>query len=286
MNLLWLRSDLRVNDNIAIKKLLEQKINLKAFYLYDEDKFKDRSAQKWWLYKSLESLEKKLFNLDIKFEIFFEKELVFFEKFIKKNKINKIFWNTIDLPDEKRIENQIISLFKKNNIEFNTFSSNLLQKPEETVKKDGTPFQVFTPFWKNAEEKYVNSKNYSPIETGKVKNKVFKSENIKKIQKILPNKKWYLKFDKYWEPGEDIAENKIKSFLKEKINNYHNTRDIPSIEGTSKISPYLAFGEITSKNIFYQSSKLKDKKTGYRKYINEIGWREFSYHLINHFPKM
>ncbi len=286
MNLLWLRSDLRVNDNIAIKKLLEQKINLKAFYLYDEDKFKDRSAQKWWLYKSLESLEKKLFNLDIKFEIFFEKELVFFDKFIKKNKINKIFWNTIDLPDEKRIENQIISLFKKNNIEFNTFSSNLLQKPEETVKKDGTPFQVFTPFWKNAEEKYVNSKNYSPIETGKVKNKVFKSENIKKIQKILPNKKWYLKFDKYWIPGEDIAENKIKSFLKEKINNYHNTRDIPSIEGTSKISPYLAFGEITSKNIFYQSSKLKDKKTGYRKYINEIGWREFSYHLINHFPKM
>ncbi|MEK9959363.1 MAG: deoxyribodipyrimidine photo-lyase, partial [Pelagibacteraceae bacterium] len=98
MNLLWLRSDLRVNDNIAIKKLLEQKINLKAFYLYDEDKFKDRSAQKWWLYKSLESLEKKLFNLDIKFEIFFEKELEIFEKFIKKNKINKIFWNTIDLP--------------------------------------------------------------------------------------------------------------------------------------------------------------------------------------------
>ena len=286
MNLLWLRSDLRVNDNIAIKKLLEQKINLKAFYLYDEDKFKDRSAQKWWLYKSLESLEKKLFNLNIKFEIFFEKELVFFEKFIKKNKINKIFWNTIDLPDEKRIENQIISLFKKNNIEFNTFSSNLLQKPEETVKKDGTPFQVFTPFWKNAEEKYVNSKNYSPIENGKVKNKVFKSENIKKIQKILPNKKWYLKFDKYWEPGDDTAENKIKSFLKEKINNYHNTRDIPSIEGTSKISPYLAFGEITSKNIFYQSSKLKDKKTGYRKYINEIGWREFSYYLLYHFPKM
>jgi len=91
MNLLWLRNDLRVNDNIGIKKLLEQKINLKAFYIYDEDKFKDRSAQKWWLCRSLESLEKKLFNLDIKFKIFFEKELVFFDKFIKKKKLTRFF---------------------------------------------------------------------------------------------------------------------------------------------------------------------------------------------------
>ena len=78
----------------------------------------------------------------------------------------------------------------------------------------------------------------------------------------------------------------LKNLIDKKINNYHKTRDYPSIEGTSKISPYLKHGQIHVETIWKSCNNIENKNTGYRKFINEIGWREFSHSLINYFPQM
>ena len=106
----------------------------------------------------------------------------------------------------------------------------------------------------------------------------------KEFETILPKKNWYKKFEKYWTVGENEACKKLTNFKTKNIFNYDKTRDFPNIDGTSKLSPiYLwrnKFREYLS-NI----KKLK-KNIGTRKFINEIGWREFAYHLVYHFPKM
>ena len=69
--------------------------------------------------------------------------------------------------------------------------------------------------------------------------------------------------------------------------NYGENRDIPGVFGTSRISPYLANGQINvSSNKWDVCENIKSKSRGYRKYINELGWREFSHSLINYFPSM
>ena len=79
---------------------------------------------------------------------------------------------------------------------------------------------------------------------------------------------------------------RLKKQRAEEIVEYDQNRNIPGIEGTSKISPYLAFGQIHVETIWEECQKIQNKGNGYRKYINELGWREFSHSLINYFPEM
>ena len=102
----------------------------------------------------------------------------------------------------------------------------------------------------------------------------------------MPKKKWFKKFEKTWSPSEKEAIKVCKNFVETKISNYGNLRDIPGVDGTSKISPFLAFGQINVETIWKECNKIRNKQIGYRKYINELGWREFSYSLINYFPQM
>ena len=103
---------------------------------------------------------------------------------------------------------------------------------------------------------------------------------------VLPKKNWHDKFEQYWSPTEENALNIIKKFIDSDLSSYGSARNIPGIKGTSKISPYLAFGQIHVETIWEKCLKTKKKENGYRRYINELGWREFSHSLINYFPNM
>ena len=130
-------------------------------------------------------------------------------------------------------------------------------------------------------------KGFNKNQSIKVKDKKinFLSNTIN-IESILPKKKWYKKFDKYWKPTEEEALKIIRKFVKSNISSYGDLRDIPGTGGTSKISPFLAMGQIHVETIWEECQKIEKKGNGYRKYINEIGWREFSHSLINFFPEM
>ena len=79
----------------------------------------------------------------------------------------------------------------------------------------------------------------------------------------MPNKNWFKKFEKYWIPSEINSDKVLKNLIDKKINNYHKTRDYPSIEGTSKISPYLKHGQIHVEKIWKSCNNIENKNTGY-----------------------
>ena len=111
-------------------------------------------------------------------------------------------------------------------------------------------------------------------------------KNNRLPEEILPKKKWYKKFENYWNVSEKNAQNLLSDLIKNKINKYGVNRDIPSIEGTSKLSPYIKHGQIHVEKIYKECSLVKPKNINIQKYINELGWREFSHSLINYFPEM
>ena len=281
----WIREDFRIENNPALSFATQNHDNVIALYIYNNNDFDNkREAQKWWVFKSLETLKKELSDYKINLEIVKGDELEIFSKLNKKDTLS-VYWNKIYEPDVIAKGKKIRDLFIKNEINYKYFKGNILNEFQEITKNDGTPFKVFTPFWRNAEQVYLNqppSKNYI------VKKKIKKIKIFKKCIEpidILPKKNWYKKFEKYWKVSENDSKKILKNLIENKIKDYGTSRDIPSIEGTSKLSPYIKHGQIHVGSIWKKCSEIKSKGIGYRKYINELGWREFSHSLINYFPE-
>ena len=286
IGVVWLRDDFRILKTDALIVASKNHEIVRAIYIYKKKEFYNISAQRWWLFQSLKIFENKLDQFNISLEVIeSESYKEIFEKILKKENFS-IYWNKVYEPKFLSFDKKISSSLKFKNINFKIFKGNLLNESDEIKKNDNTPFKVFTPFWRTAEKFYLN-KNYYRSEKIKIKEKKIKFLNQStKIETILPKINWNKKFENFWKPSEDEAHKKIKNFIKNSLPGYGDSRDIPGIDGTSKISPYLAFGQIHVETIWEECQAIENKSTGYRKYINELGWREFSHSLINYFPEM
>ncbi len=284
--IVWIREDLRIDNNPALSYASKNHEIVSAVYIYNKKYFdKKREAQKWWLSKSLDFFKKDLEKFNISLEIMAGEEIEIFSKIKKEDEIS-VYWNKVYEPDVIERGKKIRDLFIKNKVNHKYFKGNILIEFQNVTKNDGTPFKVFTPFWKNAEKKYLEQ---VPSKASKIKKLEKKRILMKKTidpKDILPKKNWYKKFENYWEPSENEAKKFLLKLIKDKIKNYGEFRDYPSIDGTSKLSPYLKHGQIHVEKIWQQCQDIKSKGIGYRKYINELGWREFSHSLINYFPEM
>ena len=282
----WIREDFRVENNEALACACQNHEFVSALYIYNSKNFdKKREAQKWWLSKSLEAFSLDLKKFNILLEIQSGDELEVFKNISKKDDVT-IYWSKVYEPNVIDKGKKIRDLFIQNEINYKYFKGNILVEFQEMTKDDGTPYKVFTPFWKKTEQLYISK---VPTKNLKIKSKerminFFKKSNSPK--EFLPKKNWYKKFEKYWNPSEHDAKKYLQELIKNKIENYGDTRDIPGVSGTSKLSPFLKFGQIHVETIWKKCQDIKNKKTGYRKYINELGWREFSHSLINYFPQM
>ena len=284
--IVWVREDLRIENNPTLSYASQNHETVTALYIYNSKYFdKKREAQKWWLSKSLKFFKNSLKKFNISLEIISGDEIEIFSKIRKDNDVT-IYWSKVYEPDVIRKGKKIRDIFIKNKIDYKYFKGNILIEFQDVMKDDGTPFKVFTPFWKKAEQRYLE----------KVPSKIFKIKKLNKEftyfkktispEEILPKKNWFKKFEKYWEPSEIEAKKYLQELIKNRIADYGNTRDIPGVNGTSKLSPFLKFGQIHVETIWKKCDEVINKDKGYRKYVNELGWREFSHSLINYFPEM
>ena len=284
--LIWLRDDFRINRNNALVYASENHDQVSAVYIFNPEEYENkREAQRWWIYHSLINFKQELSKFNISLELLVGDEVKVLNKIKTTDKLS-IYWNKIPEPDEEKKENKIIKSFEEKKINYKFFKGNILSEYKEVTKDDGTPFKVFTPFWRVAEEVYLKKFPSRDAKIKKKSKKIFIFKDSTDLNKVLPNKNWFKKFEKYWIPSEINSDKVLKNLIDKKINNYHKTRDYPSIEGTSKISPYLKHGQIHVETIWKSCNNIENKNTGYRKFINEIGWREFSHSLINYFPQM
>jgi len=286
IGLFWLRDDFRIIKNEGLIEATRNHNSVVVFYLYKHESYKDQEAQKWWLSKSLLNFQKKLNNFNIAIEVVEVNSFkIFFDKLIKKRDF-KIYWNKVYEPDYLKFDEYLSYNLKKNDINFRRFKGNVLNEIDEIKKSDGTPFKVFTPFWRSAEKYYIEKIPPKEKFIKKCKKKINYFKNRIEPEKILPKQSWYKNFEKIWSPDEDNAFKELQNFIKEKISNYSEGRNFPYIAGTSKLSPFIKFGHLHVETIWSECLKKKPKTIGTSKFLAEIGWREFNHSLINYFPHM
>ena len=283
----WLREDFRILNNQALANACENHDEVLCLFIFNPKNFiNKREAQQWWLAKSLDNFKTELEKLNINLEIQIGDEIEILSKIKTKDNLT-LYWNKIYEPDVINLGKEIRDkVLLKNKIGFKYFKGNILNEFQNVTKKDLTPFKVFTPFWRIAEQAYINSVPTKKSKITKRKKAFTYFKNNSTIKDILPKKKWYKKFEKYWDISEKKSHDLLNDLIRKKINKYGTDRDIPSINGTSKLSPYIKHGQIHVEKIFNDCAKIKPKNINITKYTNELGWREFSHSLINYFPQM
>ena len=283
----WFRQDLRITDNPSLETAAEFDAVLPIYILDDENsqEFKMGSASRWWLHNSLQSLNE---SLDGKLSIYSQNPEIVIQELLKKYEVKAVFWNRCYEPWRIDRDIDIKAYLDDKNIENKSFNSHLLWEPWEISKDDGTPYRVFTPYYKkgclNAEEPRFPSKNLK-IDT------IFYDQDCEQIDTLdlLPRINWYSQIQEAWKPGEEGAQKRLDQFLEQGLLDYKEGRNFPFKENVSRLSPHLHFGEISPNEVWYQA-KTKESVSGIQKslehFLSELGWREFSYYLLYHFPSL
>ena len=286
IGLFWLRDDFRLTKNIGLIEATKNHDLVVVFYLYKKLIYQNQEAQKWWLSKSLVNFKKELGDFNINLEIIKTDSFKsFFEKLFQKKDIS-IYWNKVYEPDYLKFDEYLSKNLKNKNIPFKICKGNVLNEIDEVKKSDGTPFKVFTPFWKNAEKYYIEKIPTKEKIIKKCLRKKTYFQNCINHDEILPKKNWFKNFGELWVPSEENALKELQNFIKNRIVNYSEGRNFPNIIGTSKLSPFIKFGQIHVETIWHECMDAKNKTVGTSKYLAEIGWREFNHTLINYFPHM
>ena len=124
-----------------------------------------------------------------------------------------IYWNRTYEPKYLKFDEFLSKNFKINKINFHIFKGNILNEFSEIKKSDGTPFKVFTPFWRHAEKVYLEKIPSKEKKISKCLKKISYFGNTITEKQIYPNKDWVKKFDDYWIPGEENALKVLKKFI-------------------------------------------------------------------------
>jgi len=283
----WFRNDLRLNDNFALMELIKACDKIIPIFIIDKNDNLG-SASKWWLHHSLESLNNSLALKNSKLYVFSGDPIDIIKKLIDNYKIDKVFWNRLYDQYSVKRDTNIIKLLNQSKVEVLTYKGLLLNEPWKIKNKSNAFFKVFTPFWKTCLEEM------KPIYLFKAPKKIntlffnIKDSKTKEDYKLFPkNSKWTKKISNYWLPGEHHALVNFKNFKNKIIEKYDDGRDRPDKNYTSKLSPHLHFGEISPERIFEEVRKMKFINIGsQKKFLSEIGWREFSYNLLFNYPNI
>lgn len=285
----------RVQDNPMLVYCAEEKLDLIPIIFLTKDQISNLGgAEKLWLHHSLNDLNK---TLDDKLVIInSDKEL---EKLIDSEKPDEFLYSKLS---EIRVDHDYEELsrdFKE--LEFKNFSASNIFDFDDIKNKSGTPFKIFTPFYKHCltqKKRFVddvfkkqlsnNIKKYVNIL------EVKSSKEIEDLKLLGPkakwNKAWQEKMLAYWNISEDAAREILNKFGDNQVQDYPDARDIPSKPGTSQLSPYLHFGMISPFRIWFEieqkkiESKMQSDSNGYIAYLRQLCWREFAQYTLYHFP--
>ncbi len=283
----WFRQDLRLSQNPSLEALSNKVDQIVPIYILDP-KERMGSVSKWWLEQSLKNLNDNIERKNGKLKIFEGNPFDIIKSlFINKN-IEYFYWNRLYDPYSITRDKKIKSLLKLEDINCVTFNGYLLNEPWEIKNKSGSFFKVFTPYWRYCNEITRSRKHNKKIQNIKFYNLNFKnSKNIQDLNLTNKKLKWTDKINKHWLPGENNAQLQLQKFINQKADNYSIGRDRPDKNLTSKLSPYLHFGEISPIEIYNQIRVTKTINSENKdKFLAEIGWRDFSYNLLYHYPDM
>ncbi|QEX21629.1 deoxyribodipyrimidine photo-lyase [Hypericibacter adhaerens] len=291
--ILWFRQDLRLEDNPALRAASAEG-PLIALYILDETKGVRPwgGASRWWLAESLASLETALRRKAVPLILRRGPADKVLAEVIAETKARSVHWNRSYEPYAIRRDKAIKAYLTRRGIAAASHNAALLFEPWTVETQAGEPFKVFTPFWRFLQSQPDPA---PPSPAPRRLEKAYKQPRSEKLadwslKPTAPD--WAAGFRKLWQPGESGARLRLEEFLTGHLGRYPERRDRPDLPATARLSPHLHWGEIGPRQIWHAvktmqiaSGDLVSPRAA-ETFLRELGWREFSHHLLFHWPKL
>lgn len=280
----WFRQDLRLTDNPSLYEAAENAELLPVYILDDQNAsdFRMGEASRVWLHHSLNSLDKSLKDNLL---LAIGDPLKILLGLADKYGCQTVHWNRCYEPWRVYRDTEIKKQLLKNGIEVKSFNGSLLWEPWEVLKQDGSPYRVFTPFYRKGCLNALAPRSPLPKPRKmKFAGNIDRSTTIEDL-KLRPDIPWDEQLASSWKIGEAGAKKTLKKFLDIGIDGYKEGRNFPAEDKTSRLSPHLHFGEL-SPNQVWHAIKTIGENNDIDNFCSELGWREFSYNLLYHNPKL
>lgn len=294
-SLVWFRTDLRLADNPALSAAVAAGGPAACLYVLDDGlRRPPGGAMRWWLHHSLATLAGALAERGGALWLARGDPAVIVPRFAQALGAGRVFWNRRYGAQERALDARIKADLRSRSLEVESFNAALLREPWAVQTQGGTPFKVFTPFWRSAQ---ALGPFAAPLPApGRIAAPTLPSDlnsNGLDALALLPTRPdWAVGLRASWTPGEAGAAEALGGFLAGPLAGYASNRDRPDRTGTSRLSPHLAFGEIGPRQIVRALLLATDtgasaaQPADVSRFLAELGWREFSYHLLFHNPDL
>ncbi|MEP6344098.1 MAG: deoxyribodipyrimidine photo-lyase [Maricaulaceae bacterium] len=283
--IVWFRRDLRLEDNPALDVAVQSGKPIICLYIDETDRARPLgAASRWWLHHSLDNLHDKLTAIGGSLTLRRGEPSGVLEELIDQTGADHIVWNRRYEEDARTRDGDIKSSLIERGLTVQSFKANLLTEPWERQTKTGGYYKVFTPYWRAVRsELTVMPPLPAPTQLSTYKGEV-ESLALEGLALLPHSPNWGAKMKAHWQIGPEGAKAALAKFLESGLETYTDDRNRPDRpSGTSHLSPHLAFGEISPRQIWHA---CRDKGGLADKFLSEIGWREFSYVLLYHNPKL
>lgn len=289
--LFWFRDDLRLGDNPGLAAAHATGRSLVAVYILDEESREARApggASRWWLDKSLRALGERIGDKGGRLVLRRGKAEDVIAGLIGETGADAVYWNRRYGPARK-VDERIKSALKSAGVEAHSFNGSLLTEPFALKTGSGGDFKVFTPFWK-ALQANLELHDHAPEPRTINSFDGVASDDIDDWRLHPAKPDWSGGLAEMWTPGEMAARRRLRDFLSGGINGYASGRDRPDQDHTSRLSPYLHFGEISPHTVWRAATMAEEageaSAKDIQKFLSELAWRDFSHHLLYHDPQM
>jgi deoxyribodipyrimidine photo-lyase len=286
----WYRQDLRSIDLPGLNAAAATGRPVLPVFILDDDAPGDWSpggASRWWLHHSLRALAEELRELGATLVLRRGDSADVLQTLIRDSGASSVYCSRQYEPWAADLEQALHATLTPRGVEFKRFPGHLLFEPGSVRTGSDEPFKVFTPFWRACRKLPEPAQPKAPPDDTLWHTEPVDSDVLEDWALLPRQPDWAAEWPRLWTPGSAGARERLQTFLQDRLGDYASERDRPGVDATSRLSPHLHFGEISPRSVWH-AAKDAARQAGQDemadKFLAELGWREFSYHLLTFFP--
>ena len=291
----WFRNDLRLSDHAALTHAVERGAVVPVFVWApdEEGEWAPGGAHRWWLHESLRALDRSLRDKGSRLVLRAGSSLDELAAVCEATGADRVVWQTRYAPALRARDADVREGLERAGLEARQFAGRILHDPAQIQTGSGTPYKVYTPFWNKFEAQVDVPEPLGVPRMGASKAPDAWPESVGlEALGLTPEAQdgvdWAGGMRDEWTPGERGALDRLDTFFDDALSGYDEGRDVPAERRTSMLSPHLHWGEVSPRTVWHRVEAWVSNgamREDADSFLSEIGWREFSYHVLHHFPE-
>jgi len=287
--IVWFRNDLRLADNPALDAAVTSGRPVIPLYILDDEtpgRWAPGGAARWWLHGSLAALQGALVSCGSKLILRRGDAAAVLSDIIDATGAVGVYWNRCYEPFSIARNTNIKNALKERGLEGQSFNGSLLHEPWSIKTGQGSFYKVYTRYWQALRKLGDPAPPIAAPDTLRAAAGVIASDNLDDWGLLPTAPDWAGGLRARWRPGEAGAMARLREFLADGLSGYKERRDYPAEAVTSNLSAYLHIGDISPRQIWHETLRTAGWTEATEKFLKEIVWREFAYHVLYHLPDL